>query len=279
MIAPLPPESQSRYRQERGPRLSLAFFFAALLAFTNLAHAQAISISPSVPGPFDQIKVRVPEVYNDQTARQTPYTGIDGRLTAVTMSGNRITVVVTLNRSDSPAPQGASLEIPIGQFPTGSFEIEVRRTDANGANLGTVGNTSFNVAARITSQPTWNHTDLWWDPNESGWGLNIIHRGLGTLFITWFVYDESRRATWYHVSSGEWTASTQFRGTVYRTEGPAILACNTTSCSAPFDPSQVVRAPVGTMTLSFHPTQADVASATITIDGKTVNKALRRQQF
>ena len=83
--------------------------------------------------------------------------------------------------------------------------MSLRFTDANHATL----NYSYNGAAvtkSITRQsfstaPTcvWsafdrsfsnNFQDLWWNPSESGWGVNVAHQG-DILFATLFTYDEN----------------------------------------------------------------------------------------
>ena len=33
-----------------------------------------------------------------------------------------------------------------------------------------------------------NYQDLWWNPAESGWGVNFTHQG-DIIFATWFTYD------------------------------------------------------------------------------------------
>src|SRR6185369_9779242 len=38
--------------------------------------------------------------------------------------------------------------------------------------------------------------DLWFPPNEGGWGLNLIEQG-DTAFATLFVYDAQNRPHWY----------------------------------------------------------------------------------
>src|SRR4029453_7146264 len=30
-----------------------------------------------------------------------------------------------------------------------------------------------------------NYQDIWWNPQESGWGMNLTHQG-NTIFATWF---------------------------------------------------------------------------------------------
>src|SRR5258707_9007695 len=43
------------------------------------------------------------------------------------------------------------------------------------------------------------HTGLYFKPDESGWGLNLVEQG-NTLFGTLFVYDTSGRPKWYSAS-------------------------------------------------------------------------------
>ena len=42
---------------------------------------------------------------------------------------------------------------------------------------------------------TVNYNDLWWDPNESGWGVNVAQQG-STLFLTFFIYGADSKPTW-----------------------------------------------------------------------------------
>jgi hypothetical protein len=87
-------------------------------------------------------------------------------------------------------------------------------------------------------------SDLWWNPNESGWGVNLVEQGT-ILFATLFVYDANGRAHWY-VSPDMQASSLNtptdqpvtFMGTLYETTGP-VAAEN-------FNPSQVVGRRVGT---------------------------------
>ena len=40
-----------------------------------------------------------------------------------------------------------------------------------------------------------NYTDLWWNANESGWGVNFSHQG-DFIFATWFTYDTAGKPWW-----------------------------------------------------------------------------------
>ncbi len=46
-----------------------------------------------------------------------------------------------------------------------------------------------------------NYTALWWNPAESGWGVNFNHQG-NTLFGTLFTYDASGAPLWLVMSNG-----------------------------------------------------------------------------
>jgi hypothetical protein len=47
---------------------------------------------------------------------------------------------------------------------------------------------SFAAPARATAFTT-DQSDLWWDPAESGWGIQFVHRG-SVMFATIFIYDQ-----------------------------------------------------------------------------------------
>ncbi|MBK6980577.1 MAG: hypothetical protein IPH30_02885 [Betaproteobacteria bacterium] len=69
-----------------------------------------------------------------------------------------------------------------------------------------------------------NYQDLWWNPTESGWGVNFAHQG-DILFATLFTYGADGRSQWFVMSRGERTPGTRtFRGTLYRTTGPPFDA-------------------------------------------------------
>lgn len=122
---------------------------------------------------------------------------------------------------------------------------------------------------------TYNASDLWWDPNESGWGLNVIHQG-DTLFATLFVYGSDGQPTWYSASnlatSGDGASHDRplvFTGALVESRGPAF--------GPTFDPNAVTRRTVGTMT--FEMLGAGTANLRYSVDGVTVSKAVQRFSF
>ena len=112
-----------------------------------------------------------------------------------------------------------------------------------------------------------NYQDLWWNPNESGWGVNITHQD-NTLFATLFTYDSAGRDVWLVLSAGARQADGSYSGELYRTSGPTFN-------SAPF--TGVTAAPVGTMRLAF--SNGNSGTLTYTFNGATVTKSIQRQLF
>jgi len=113
-----------------------------------------------------------------------------------------------------------------------------------------------------------NYQDLWWNPSESGWGINLTHQG-SRIFASWFTYDHDHTPMWL-VATMLTTAPATYVGTLYRTTGPAFNA-------VPFNPASVVGTTVGTATLTF----ADGATAAFsyTVNGISQTKAITRQVF
>jgi hypothetical protein len=113
------------------------------------------------------------------------------------------------------------------------------------------------------------YQDLWWNPNESGWGLNIAHQG-NILFITWFTYDTDGKPTWFVGSDVEKTGNATYSGTLYKVFGPPMTA-------SPWDPSKVTRMPVGSATLTFR--DDDNGTFAYTVSGVSGTKAITREVF
>src|SRR5204862_4006998 len=91
--------------------------------------------------------------------------------------------------------------------------------------------------------PPVDYTDMWWNPAESGWGMAITHQ-FDVMFLTWYVYDDAGRPTWYVASScGVNLEGGTCTGTLYRVTGPPVAAT--------FDPSRVVATPVGSVVLAW----------------------------
>ena len=112
-----------------------------------------------------------------------------------------------------------------------------------------------------------NVQDLWFNPNEPGWGVNIAQHG-NTIFATLFTYDRNGKGMWLVLPAGEQTADGKFSGPIYTTSGPAFNASPWHSIS--FNA-------VGTMNFDF--TNGNAGTLTYTVNGVTVTKSIQRQVF
>jgi len=247
------------------------------LARTALAQ---IAIVPPSPKAQEIVMLTVPQGAIGWPAVNIPgYDTFNTRGTRVEMRANRINVSVEMGSSDFPeSPPSSSLTMPLGQFPAGTYEVEVSRRMPNGASAGIVGVATFIVSHRTATDPLWNHTDQWWNPSESGWGLNIVQHGTGIIFATWFVYDADRRPIWYFVPEGRWVWPERYEGPLYRTTGPPFQACGPYTCP-PFDPASVNATWVGSAVLEFSSRDANNAFLTFTTAEGTIRRSLVRQSF
>ncbi|MCU0694655.1 MAG: hypothetical protein MUF54_25020, partial [Polyangiaceae bacterium] len=115
-------------------------------------------------------------------------------------------------------------------------------------------------------------TDLWWNPNESGWGVTITHQEQ-ILFLTFFIYRSDGTPYWVTAQLSRTTPGTgvtlpvAYSGDVYETRG--------TYFGVPFNPAQTLVRRVGAASFST----SDGSSATLiySIDGVTTQKYIERQ--
>lgn len=127
------------------------------------------------------------------------------------------------------------------------------------------------MSASVTAAPNLNYTALWWNPAESGWGINVDHQG-NIVFATLFTYDAAGAPLWLVMSNGAMQSNgTTFTGELYRTTGPAFNAVPFT----PIGPANIAQ--VGTMTLAF--SGANAATLSYTFNGVPVIKTIERQVF
>jgi hypothetical protein len=112
-------------------------------------------------------------------------------------------------------------------------------------------------------------TDLWWKPDESGWGVSVVQQQ-ETAFAIVFAYGPDGKPVWYVASDARATVYAGslpiFTGTLHRARGPWH--------GGPFDPSQVETTPVGT--LSLETLSHDRLRLHYTAEGATVVKELVR---
>lgn len=123
---------------------------------------------------------------------------------------------------------------------------------------------------------TQNVSDIWWNPSESGWGIQLNQTG-NVVFATLYVYGQNSQPTWFTAilyaqgttnGQGQSLNNGVYTGTVYSTTGPYFGL-------QAFNPASVTTTAVGTMTLQIEAN--GMALLTYTINGVTVNKTIQRQ--
>lgn len=112
-----------------------------------------------------------------------------------------------------------------------------------------------------------NYQDLWWNPNESGWGINVTQQG-SIAFATLFDYDANGNPIWFFLSNGPETSPGIFSGQLYTARGPVFNA-------SPWTP--ITTTQVGTMTLNF--TSGNTGILNYTVNGVFVQKNIQREVF
>lgn len=113
-------------------------------------------------------------------------------------------------------------------------------------------------------------SDMWWNPAESGWGVNIVQEG-NVIFATLYVYAADGSAHWFVAPDMEAPGGSPltFSGDLYETTGPTFTAS--------FNPSAVTRRVVGTATFTYSATNS--AAFTYSVDGKSVSKNIQRMTW
>jgi hypothetical protein len=111
-------------------------------------------------------------------------------------------------------------------------------------------------------------TDLWWNPAESGWGLNVIHQN-GIIFATLYVYDAAGTPHFFSGSETRGTG-TVFTGPLYETRGTPFTV-------TPYNVAAYGATQVGTITLSF--STANSGTLSYSVGATNVTKSITRFAF
>ncbi len=123
------------------------------------------------------------------------------------------------------------------------------------------------VFATGTTAPAVDYTDMWWNANESGWGISLTQQ-FGTIFAAWYTYDAAGKAIWYVVPNCP-VNGTGCTGALYQVTGGEPL---TTAWNGTNTPTVA-----GSVTLAF----TDAASGTMsyTLNGVTASRMIVRQAY
>ena len=117
-----------------------------------------------------------------------------------------------------------------------------------------------------------DYTDIWYNPSESGWGVNVVQSD-AFIFLTFFIYGADNKPTWYTGQVMQ-DSSGNFNGPLYSTDGYG------TYFALPWIPPPLPGATqVGTA--SFQPTGPSTARLVYTLTSgpilAPVTKVIQRQ--
>jgi hypothetical protein len=163
-----------------------------------------------------------------------------------------------------------------GSLSTGNvFQCDARL--ASGYYIGNDWFTRFDIAfpsirpwLQATTLAEFDVSDLWWNPQENGRGINITQHPSGQVFAIWYTYAADTGPLWLVMPGGQWTTGRTFVGKLYRTAGPSYN-------KLPFDTAKVTPFEVGTLTLNF--TDANNVTFTWVVDGVQDTEVMQRQDF
>ena len=246
----------------RTPVLAAATF--ALAAATNEAHA-ASRVVPAQPTAFERVELRM----TVDSCAFVPAT------VHVRLAGNAIKVSHQPNNCLLPA-EPRVMDIGLGALPAGDYRVEIfasRNTDGPPAET-----LAFTVAepAEVAvfpppPRPLTDYAGLWWNPQESGWGLSLHQGPTHALFGAWFVYGANGEPQWFTLQQGQWLDATTWRGSIYRTTGPSFAGPD-------YDPRLVLVQAAGSATLDFRQRAGEEGQArfTYTVGGATTTKVITR---
>ncbi|MBL8522778.1 MAG: hypothetical protein JNN20_03715 [Betaproteobacteria bacterium] len=119
-----------------------------------------------------------------------------------------------------------------------------------------------------------NYQDLWWNPNESGWGINFTHQS-NTIFATLFTYEAGAGNT----NKGLWLTATMPRQSAGVYSGDLARATGSAFNAVPFTPLNpaINASRVGNMRVTF--SDGNSAQLVYDVNGQSVTKTIERQVF
>ncbi len=128
------------------------------------------------------------------------------------------------------------------------------------------------LAASASHAQTTNYTDIWWNKDESGWGIQVTHHN-DQIFGTWYTYDVDGSQLFVTLPGCSISPGGKFNGSVcegelYRTKGTPITATTFTGATA---------TKIGTAKLTF--TGANAATFNYKIGAVDITKAIERFSF
>ena len=138
--------------------------------------------------------------------------------------------------------------------------------------VGTVVNNAIQksnlaIISTATAVPN-NYQGLWWNANESGWGMSLTQHG-NILFVAMYTYDDAGLPIWYVITNCPVVAN-GCTGDIYRANGG-------TPPTVPWTGQGRILTKVGTGTLAF--SNSSSGTFTFNINNIAGSKAITQQIF
>lgn len=181
--------------------------------------------------------------------------------------GDQLAAQTILNGTDTTNLNGAAFCVGYGASAAEMTAADRMRTvvtipDPNSTGLATG---SCNVVA---GAPALLLTGLWWNQNESGWGISLTQRG-SMVFVAWYTYDPTGQPTWLVMSSCPVVGSS-CTGDIYDVKGGTPLG-------VPWNGGGKVVTKVGTGTLTF--SDNNTGTFNYSVNGVNGARNVSRQLF
>ena len=243
------------------------------------AHAPASQVKDAIVGGKRVTAPPIAVGERDAVVCVLAQVGPDGQLHAVSAStmqayltgvlGAQGQAVTILNNVATQNVSGATMFVGYGanassMLASGVYEAAV-------SVPGPVQCTASLASAPAPQSPS-ALSGLWWNPNESGWGIHFTQRR-NIIFAAWYTYDATGNPKWYVASNCTMpqAASTgTCTGTLYEVNGPVFFG-------TAFNPSLVNVVTAGNLQVTF--TDVNNASMTYTVGSQTRTVAITRQVF
>jgi len=201
-----------------------------------------------------------------------------GQATASTLQsvvGNVVTsnaqAVSVLNNVSSSQVAGATLCVGTGATSAAAVAAGNSVCVATVPPATDAGPVCLPPGATAAANPPAALSGLWWNPGESGWGIDFTQRG-SNVFAAWYTYDTSGNPKWYVASNCTMAAaglsSGACSGTLYEVNGPTFFG-------TAFNTSAVHVATAGSLQVAF--ADANNATMSYTVAGQTRTVAIVRE--
>jgi len=183
--------------------------------------------------------------------------------------GSQAQAVQVLNSVPTPNVAGATVYVGYGSSAAEMLSSGVFQTAISVPGGVQCRATLASAAAPETPGPL---TGLWWNPDESGWGIHFAQRS-NIVVATWYTYDANGNPKWYIAPNCVGVAGTSglCAGTVYQVKGPRFFA----TTFQPITPDEISAA--GTLDVTF--SDANHASLSYEVAGVQRVVAIQRQIF